>query len=96
MVFLFGWLIFPFAKLDLVVYGIILFAITLFNIIVPFIIPSLEKITQSLTTGVTVVLIVLGFTVSKLAIKNYLKNGWEFSDPQSDEVKRIKEKWKIS
>lgn len=39
---------------------------------------------------------VFGFAGNAMTAKNYLKNGWEFVEPDSDTVKFAKQKWGIA
>ncbi len=42
------------------------------------------------------VYIFLGIKANEMTAKNYLKQGWEFVDPDSDGVKLAKVKWRIT
>lgn len=78
------------------VWGSIMLALTIFNLLLQTSNNQAALISlfwvQILAFGL---LVFLGVRGNEMTAKNYLELGWEFSNPDSDEVKHAKGKWGI-
>ncbi len=70
----------------------------IFDLIALFIIGTAknDQITNLLNLFVFCLSLYIGFKGNELTVKGLLKNGYEFVDPESDNVKLAKRKWGIS
>lgn len=48
---------------------------------------------KGLMIGVYIVGIIMAIKGNEITTKYYLQNGWEYLEPDSDAVKKVKEKW---
>jgi hypothetical protein len=82
----------------LYLYGGIVVAVQIANILMSFI-PTIESSTwfekycQALAIGMCMT---FGLQGNALTAVHYLKNGWEWADPTSDDTAFAKKKWKIA
>lgn len=82
---MYGWLVY------LIVYYVILIAV---NLLAPQEVGSaISGIFGLINIGIA---IYLGIKGNKITAKNYLKLGYDFVDPESNDVKFAKTKWGIS
>lgn len=79
------------------VWGGIFFALWIGYIIIPMFLPPGAALSISLFIGLimTGLSIYMGLKGNEITVKNYLENGWEFIDPESDITKMAKMKWKL-